>query len=73
MFFLRCASHDSQRLDFFDYLKAVLPSDAFETFLHASNFVKTAFCLGEKEGMLVNDECSSWNNRVGDFFSISLG
>ena len=23
--------------------------------------------------MLVNYECSSWYNRVGDFFSISLG
>ena len=23
--------------------------------------------LGEKQGMLVNDECSSWYNKVGDF------
>ena len=29
--------------------------------------IKTALCLGEKQGMLVNDECSSWYNRVGDF------
>ena len=29
--------------------------------------IKTAFCLGEKQGMLANDECSSWYNRVGDF------
>ena len=36
-------------------------------------FDKTAFCLGEKEGMLVNDECSSRYNRAGDFFVISLG
>ena len=28
---------------------------------------KTAFCLGEKEGMLVNVECSSWYNRIGNF------
>ena len=25
------------------------------------------FCLGEKQGMLVNNECRSWYNRVGDF------
>ena len=25
------------------------------------------FCLGEKQGMLVNSECSSWYNRAGDF------
>ena len=30
-------------------------------------FFKTAFCLGEKHGMLVNNECSSWYNRVGNF------
>ena len=29
--------------------------------------VKAAFCLGEKQGLLVEDECSSWYNRVGDF------
>ena len=28
---------------------------------------KTAFCLGEKLGILVNNECSSWYNRVDDF------
>ena len=28
---------------------------------------KAVFCLGEKQGMLVNDECSSWYNRVGNF------
>ena len=38
-----------------------------ETFLFGNSFDKTAFCLGEKEGRLVNDECSSWYNRVGDF------
>ena len=54
-----CASYDPQRLDFLDYLKTVLPPDAFEAFVHGSIFDKTAFCLGEKEGMLVNDECSS--------------
>ena len=28
---------------------------------------KTLFCLGKKQGMLVNDECSSYFNRGGDF------
>ena len=45
----------------------VVPPDAFETFRCGSIFDKTAFCLGEKEVMLVNDECSSCYNRVGDF------
>ena len=45
-----CASYDSQRLDILDYLKMVLPPDAFKTFLHGRIFDKTAFCLGEKEG-----------------------
>ena len=44
-----------------------------ETF-RGSIFGNTAFCLGEKQSMLVNDECSSWYNRVGNyFFSINLG
>ena len=38
----------------------------FETLLCGSIFDKTSFCLGEKEGMLVNNECSAWYNRVGD-------
>ena len=62
-----CASYDSQRLDFLDYLKTVHPPDAFETFLHVSIFDKTPFCLGEEQGILVNDERSSWYNRVGGF------
>ena len=41
--------------------------DTFEAFLCGSIFAKTVFCLGEKQAMLVNDECSSWCNRVGDF------
>ena len=28
---------------------------------------KTAFCLGERQGMLLNDECSFWYNRVYHF------
>ena len=28
--------------------------------------------IGEKQGMLMNDECSSWYNREGDIF-MSVG
>ena len=45
-------------------MKQVLTSEAFEAFIHGSIFDKAAFCLGEKQGMLVNDECSSWYNKV---------
>ena len=37
-------------------------------FLFIKNIVvRNAFCLEEKQGMLVNDECSSWYNRIGNF------
>ena len=49
-----------------DHMKQVLTSEAFEAFIHGSIFDKAVFCLGEKQGMLVNDECSSWYNKVGD-------
>ena len=62
-----CASYDSQRQNFLDYMKQVLTSEAFEAFIHGSIFDKAVFCLGEKQGMLVNDECSSWYNKVKDF------
>ena len=48
-------------------MKQVLTSEAFEAFIHGSMFDKAVFCLGGKLGMLVNDECSSWYNKVGDF------
>ena len=41
--------------------------EAFEAFNYSSVFDKAVFCLGEKQGLLINDECSSWYNRVGDF------
>ena len=50
-----------------DYMKQVLTSEAFEAFIHGSIFDKAVFCLGEKQGILVNDERSSWYNKVGDF------
>ena len=67
-----CTSYASQRLDFLDHLKTVLRPDAFETIPRGSIFDKTAFCIGEKEGMLVNDECSSGTIESRRFFSINL-
>ena len=61
-----CVSYNSQRQHFFDYIKQILTPVAFKTFIHNSVFDKAVFCLGEKQGMLVNDECSSWYNKVGD-------
>ena len=48
-------------------MKQILTPEAFKAFNYSSIFDKTVFCLGEKQGMLINDECSSWYNRVGDF------
>ena len=31
----------------------------FEAFLHSSFFAKDVFCLGQKQGVLVNNGCSS--------------
>ena len=36
--------------------------------LCGSIFDKTVLCLGKKQGILINNECSSWYNRVGNFF-----
>ena len=40
-------------------MKQILTPEAFKAFIHSSIFNKAVFCLGEKQGMLVNDECSS--------------
>ena len=50
-------------------MKQVLTLEAFEAFNYSSIFDKAVFCLGEKQGTLINDECtcSPWYNRVGDF------
>ena len=45
-------------------MKQVLAPEAFEGFIHSSIFDNAVFCLGEKQGMLVNDECTvplRWN------------
>ena len=65
-----CASYDTQIL-ILNYMKEVLPLNTFQAF-HGCLFDKTVFCLGEKQGMFVNDEYSSWYSSVGDF-KISLG
>ena len=59
-----CSSYDSQRLHFLEYLKRVLPPDAFKTFLCGSIFVKQDTC------MLLNNECNAWYNRVDDIFNL---
>ena len=45
----------------------MLTPEAFEAFNHSRIFDKDVLHLGEKQGMLINDECSLWYNRVGDF------
>ena len=42
-FLFECASYDSQKLDFSDYFKVMLPQDAFETFLRGSILIKLHF------------------------------
>ena len=39
----------------------------FETLVIVAFLKKKFFCLDFKQGILINDECSSWYNRVGDF------
>ena len=47
----------------------VLLPDPFEAVLCLAEFsIRRVLCLGEKLGMIVKDDCSSWCNRVGDFF-----
>ena len=48
-------------------MKQVLTQEAFEAFSHSSIFDKAVFCSGDKQGTFVNNEYSSWYNRVGDF------
>ena len=48
-------------------MKQILIAEPFETFNYSSIFDNTLFCLGEKQGMLINDECSLWYNGVLNF------
>ena len=40
-------------------MKQILTPEAFKAINQSSIFDKAGFCLGEKQGMLVNNECSS--------------
>ena len=44
-----CASYNSQRQNFLDYMKQILTLEALETFLHNSIFDKAVFCLGKNK------------------------
>ena len=59
-------SYNYQKQFFKNYLEQVLFLEHIEDFMHRSILDKTIFCLGEKQGMIVNDDCNSWYNRVGD-------
>ena len=59
--------HMIPRDKMFDYTKQILTLEAFEAFNYRGIFNKAVFCLGEEQGMLINDECRSWCNRVRDF------
>ena len=48
----------------------MLLPDAFVDFMCHSVLDKMVFCSGEKQDMIVNDHCSSWYNRVGDFMML---
>ena len=49
--------HMIPRDTFFDYLKQLLLPDDFEALFHGSAFDKAVFCSGDKQDMLVRDEC----------------
>ena len=66
MFFVS-VHHTISKENFLCYMKQVLTLEAFKTFTQGSIIDKAVLCLGEKQGMLVNYECSSWHNKVGDF------
>ena len=44
-----------------------------EAFVCSGILDKAVLSLGEQQGMLVKNECSSWYNRVGNFFVVGLG
>ena len=48
------------------YSKEVLCPDIFEGFIPSTIFDKMVFCLGEKEGMQLNGDCSSCYCSIGD-------
>ena len=51
-----------KKVSVLDDLMAVFPPYTFQAFLRGGVCDIMAFCLGEKQGMLVNDEYSFWDN-----------
>ena len=45
-------------------MKQIILQDAFEAFLHSSIFISAVYWLGDKQGVLVNNECSFCCKRV---------
>ena len=62
-----CASLWFPEAKFFRLYEANPYSESGRSFQSQQHFDKAMFCLGEKQGMLVNDGYSSWYNKVGDF------
>ena len=66
--FFECAPYDSQRQIVLDCFKQMFSWMCFKLFFLVVLSMKLCFFLGEKQGMLVNDECSSRYDRVSDFW-----
>ena len=67
-----CVSYNSQG-QFFELLKTSASSGCVWGFMHRIVFNKMIFCLGEKQGMIINNDCSMCYNRVSVFFCVGLG
>ena len=59
--------YDTQRQNFLITWSKFFFQTHLKPFWYSSTFKEAVFCLGEKQDMLVNDECSSWYNRVGNY------
>ena len=70
MFFLRVPHKIPRDKIFFNCMKQILSPEAFEAFNYSNIFDKAVLCSGEKQGMLIHNECSSWYNKVGGFLSV---
>ena len=55
-----------------DYLSQALTQHALEDFCLDSILTKQ-FCLGEKQGVLVNNECGSWYKKSRLVLNVRLG
>ena len=68
MWYKNCAN-PTKHADITIFCTKTAMSDLHAVCKHISIYLfdKTSFCSGEKQGMLINDECRSWYNRVDDF------